>query len=467
MGDVQQPYLFLGNFIQLVQLWAAICLLFFYVPLLTSTPLKKALEKLYNNFKEFAANHNVAVTDSKKLYDPTKWNKTFHPRIKSMAAMSFFYCVFLLVYIGAIRTWKSFYPIQHPSFLVISNCLIFLYLIHCSFLKYQSFNKFIAPVKSQAYFILFIFIFFLFYEFFQSCFYSFHSFLCDAVLQLLPNGKIWLLAPNILVLIICFIWVVLAYCFQNVFYDNIILLSSDKIWLYVTILTLITCFSGVVLIIIRIIYDQIVLILTKKQITKKLKGLSDSFKSYNNTINKLIRRDEYEELDENDKRIIDPYLIINDEQFQNNKRNIIKQVKNLDERFFSDNVSRQIVITELKTNNSYNDLTSDIQSIIRDICISFGFFNIDRNNVIDKLTSQLSKNFQNEFSDYLIDESKDKLDILHGKLDNLQDTLQNKLDTLQKQDLQKQNKINKMNKTLVATMIIATITIVLSKHKKK
>ncbi len=151
---------FLENFIQLIQLWATICALFFYQDHILAKSPNNQLSKLQRLIKKFISSHQLVASTDEKAYDPIKW-VPFRDRIKNMAAMTFFYCVFLLIYIGVQREWDYFYPIQHPSFLIIINLIVLSYLILCWLCNYQIFHTYFTPGITIIVFLLF----FLFYEY--------------------------------------------------------------------------------------------------------------------------------------------------------------------------------------------------------------------------------------------------------------------------------------------------------------
>lgn len=101
----------LTGFAPLIQLWAGICLLFFYEILLKKFPLennRKQTEKLFN---DFAANYQGYVEPERmpqlENYLGTKWDDHCLPTIKNMASVSFFYSVFILACIGVEGTSLS------------------------------------------------------------------------------------------------------------------------------------------------------------------------------------------------------------------------------------------------------------------------------------------------------------------------------------------------------------------------
>lgn len=93
----------LAPFASLIQLWAGICLLFFYEPILEKFPLVKAQnekEKLLKSFlgKSQAFLDESALNKGYKLLD-NNWS-LFYRTIQNFATIGFFYSVFLLCFIG-------------------------------------------------------------------------------------------------------------------------------------------------------------------------------------------------------------------------------------------------------------------------------------------------------------------------------------------------------------------------------
>lgn len=104
MEEITEETVRLLGFAPLIQLWAGICLLFFYEKLLKNFPLEKNRQQTEKLFEEFTANFQAYVDPEKmpqfEEYQGTKWEDHFLPTIRNMASLSFFYSVFVLACIG-------------------------------------------------------------------------------------------------------------------------------------------------------------------------------------------------------------------------------------------------------------------------------------------------------------------------------------------------------------------------------
>lgn len=335
---------FLGNFIQLIQLWAAICLLFFYQQLLEDSPLLNKLKKLDKEFKEFISSHQaVAIfgkSNEEKVYDPTKWSN-FVPRIKNMAALTFFYCVFLLIYIGVEKSWGNFYPVTHPSFLVFSNFAVLLYIIICSIKDYKIFHKYRAPVC----YILVLFVLFLFYEPFCKYTSGIKSFLS-------------------------------------------LHLRHENTWFWITIVTLIVCIIAMVLLIIRIWVNELVV---KKKVSN-LQRLDIKFNLFERIINEIIQVDRVSELSDNAIDIVKTLLSVDEKLFEKKRSFILKQ---LSLNHYLMNAHRE-AIDDLNKKNCYEQLESSTKKDIYSICANLNLYKIDKSLLIDKMTEIMRNDYYKE-----------------------------------------------------------------------
>lgn len=92
------------NFAPLIQLWAGFCLLFFYETLFKHSPLANLVEGLKKLHKEFVMEYidfipREQIIDVNK-YAKDNWEEHLLPTIKNLAALTFFYSVFILIFIG-------------------------------------------------------------------------------------------------------------------------------------------------------------------------------------------------------------------------------------------------------------------------------------------------------------------------------------------------------------------------------
>lgn len=116
----------LTGFAPLIQIWAGICLLFFYESILEKSPLDKHIQRLGNLYDAFFNKYQGELgVEDRPEHDVTDW-KNFLPAIKNMAALSFFFSVFLLCFVGIESAYSDWY---HA--LPIMDCAIVFYLVAC------------------------------------------------------------------------------------------------------------------------------------------------------------------------------------------------------------------------------------------------------------------------------------------------------------------------------------------------
>ena len=346
---------YLVNFIQLIQIWAAICVLFFYQPFLEDSPLLDKLKELDKRFKKFISSHQDIFDKSNEsyIYDPTKWSN-FVPRIKNMAAITFFYCVFLLVYIGVEKSWGNFYPVTHPSFLLYSNILIILYVILCSIFDWKLFQQYRTPVV----YIIVIFVLFLGYELFD---------------KLISGIK--------------------GYVGLH--------LGHENTWFWITIITLFVCIIAMILLIIRIWANNYVV----KQKVSTLQRLHRKFDVFENIIKEIIRVDSFYELSENSRVIVEPLLLIDNDLFKKEKKSIIKELGSTHFR----RVTNQKIIDELSVKESYYDLENSTKKAVRPICVNRHLIKMDKSDLIKKISLSMRNDFLKEkFEEALFSIKKEK-----------------------------------------------------------
>lgn len=135
---------YLEHFMPLIQLWAPICLLILYNPLIKNTSLNKLIENLDKDYAAYRRSAIGTLQSVEELFCSKKW-RNLMPRIKNMAAVSFGYCLFLLVYIAILRSEVAFPSIYNYHFLVISDFTILLYLIICCFCNIPLFRSYWTP----------------------------------------------------------------------------------------------------------------------------------------------------------------------------------------------------------------------------------------------------------------------------------------------------------------------------------
>ena len=93
----------LVNFAPLIQLWAGICLLFFYEPILKNFPLSKLHEEKQNLIVSFLGKYQAYLDDEKLMKGykmlEDKWD-IFYQTIKNLASLNFYFSLVVLAYIG-------------------------------------------------------------------------------------------------------------------------------------------------------------------------------------------------------------------------------------------------------------------------------------------------------------------------------------------------------------------------------
>ena len=174
MISIEQNALnFLGYFTPLLQLWTGICLLFFYLKLLENSPLKSHINKVNKSSKEKSKDilnkfqGNISIDDKNLTLVSTNW-KEFVPRIKNIAALTFFYCLFLLYILCVGRYSNANDRETNCVYLLTTSSFIFVYIICCSFFnlkigktnQVKIFHNYLTPIiyillLSPFYFICF------------------------------------------------------------------------------------------------------------------------------------------------------------------------------------------------------------------------------------------------------------------------------------------------------------------------
>lgn len=146
--------LLLQGFAPLIQLWAGICLLFFYESLLTVSPFSKLRDSVRNLYKNFLNQYNgLLPTDAIDANEYVKdlWSGNFVPTIKCVASICFFYSAFILAYIGIEPTTLSY-----VGALPIMNTLVIAYVILAMLLyKKPIFHGFTTSVIFAAFILLY------------------------------------------------------------------------------------------------------------------------------------------------------------------------------------------------------------------------------------------------------------------------------------------------------------------------
>lgn len=194
----QQALRFLMNFTPLIQLWAGICLLFFYLKLLEKSPLHSHIKKANKKFNKLEDRIRYQIQGiiynnkkSTKANLSAKWQRHFVPRVKNMAALTFFYCLFIILATGFERYCK--YELNsttkpacaHPIYLITTSACILFYNIICSsvdlrirkkvkisrkwlntsfIIKLRPFHTYITPISYSIFLFILYFVLFKYTE---------------------------------------------------------------------------------------------------------------------------------------------------------------------------------------------------------------------------------------------------------------------------------------------------------------
>lgn len=139
----------LTNFAPLIQLWAGFCLLFFYETLFKDSPLANLVEGLKKLHKEFVMEY-IDFIPKEELIDVDKyakdnWEEHLLPTIKNLASLTFFYSVFILIFIR-IENVKGLGD-QYIYALQPINWLIIIYAVVAAlFVKAKIFHTYWTPI---------------------------------------------------------------------------------------------------------------------------------------------------------------------------------------------------------------------------------------------------------------------------------------------------------------------------------
>lgn len=149
MGQqLNSSILYLQGFAPLIQLWAGICLLFFYESLLTNSPFTALCNNIKSLYEDFKNQYNGLIPEdaiSADQYVKDLWSSNFVPTIRCVASLCFFYSVFVLAFIGLEANPN--YEGEHYYALQIMNSLVWCYLVAAiSFYKLKIFHGFSSSI---------------------------------------------------------------------------------------------------------------------------------------------------------------------------------------------------------------------------------------------------------------------------------------------------------------------------------
>lgn len=135
------------NFAPLIQLWAGICLLFFYEPLLKKFPLTQLQEEKQALIRDFLGKYQAYLTNEQlergyKMLE-SKWD-VFYKTIKNLAALNFYYAIVILAYIGIENHF--IYGNYYEALQILNSCIILYTLLAWICYKTIFFVKYINAI---------------------------------------------------------------------------------------------------------------------------------------------------------------------------------------------------------------------------------------------------------------------------------------------------------------------------------
>ena len=137
----------LVNFAPLIHLWAGICLLFFYEPILKNFPLSKLHEEKQNLIVSFLGKYQAYLDDEKLMKGykmlEDKWD-IFYQTIKNLASLNFYFSLVVLAYIGIES--HNYYGTYYQALQILDYCIIIYSLMAWIFYKTNVFVKYINSI---------------------------------------------------------------------------------------------------------------------------------------------------------------------------------------------------------------------------------------------------------------------------------------------------------------------------------
>lgn len=262
---------FLYYFTPLIQIWAGICLLFFYQKLLENSPLnshiKKVNDKCEDIIQKIVKKYQIKFCGKRRNLSLifTNWNE-FVPRIKNMAALTFFYSLFILFVLCLGNFHKENGGNIVSVYLITTSLVVAIYLLICS-----SFNIKIGKKTAGK----------------ETQLRIFHNYLTP------------------IIYVVFFIIPLYFLYFKNA--ESFILgylqerYNSDTVLIIISLLILLTSLLGVISVIIYITKDWIWIELKKN----KFKTLS---KNVNSLYGALLHQDPLKEMPKNYQKKINHHL---------------------------------------------------------------------------------------------------------------------------------------------------------------
>lgn len=195
--------LLLTSFAPLIQLWAAICLLFFYEEFFSKSPFSSIIKSLSTQFDNFRFRYILyldTVGFDKTNFITDKWGNC-KKVIKNLAALSFLYSAFILAFIG-IENHSEFGANYFMALEIMDWIVLIFMVLDLLFIDVDKFHTYWTPILEFCLLLIY---------------FHFHSEINE-----------WLIHNNV--------------CLGDYMTRN-----------QITVFTVFTCISGVVLILIEIL----------------------------------------------------------------------------------------------------------------------------------------------------------------------------------------------------------------------
>lgn len=145
MGESVTEISFTG-FAPLIQIWAGICLLFFYEGLLKKSPLDSTLKQIENLYNDFVSRYQDIINQDKMpqsdYYLGTKWANLL-ATIKNLAALSFYYSILILAFIGLEN--NQAYSGMYRAFQFMNLFIIVYHIFSTLLVNLKIFHTYVTP----------------------------------------------------------------------------------------------------------------------------------------------------------------------------------------------------------------------------------------------------------------------------------------------------------------------------------
>lgn len=145
---------------------------FFYVKLLEHSPLESHIDNVSKDLSAIRKRFQGILDDNKNIDFSSKW-KNYVPKVKNMAALTFFYCLFVLLVIGfgryhKLELTKDNITVNVQSvFLMVTSICVLIYNVCCSVVNRGCFRTYVTPI---VYALILILCYFSFFKPIENCF---------------------------------------------------------------------------------------------------------------------------------------------------------------------------------------------------------------------------------------------------------------------------------------------------------